>query len=335
MEQNLPSKSSRSTQGSRSASNKSQKRRNSDTPSSSSSATNDHGRDELDDRLRSVLSHPLGLPLIEALHAITPTDQSFLKRTCPSVLPNDNNLNAILANVVNDWIKNNDHDELGLTKELSKKIEEEFCDTSKKVGEEFKETTISLHSAAEVKVNVDNGQGIIGHGFIDILLSSGIDASTAKPLALIEVGRQNSDWWKKLDQNVTYLKAMLGTEQTEECVKLDLDKPVLLAVLTIDKEDTEQFRVKFGVFLCTPKGNNDFRMTLIWHTLAPDLQEASIVFGRFLRVTYCFAGWRETNDDEYSYLSSNCCRVGDSVSAGFGLLLVSYYTTLLYSVLFS
>jgi hypothetical protein len=309
MERKSPSKSSLSTQSSRSAPIKSQKTNPSDSPSST--ANNSHGRDELDARLRSVLSHPLGLPLTQALHDGNPNDLLFLKRAFPNELPNDSKLNTVLENAVNDWVTNNTPNSLRepqLTKVLSTKIEEEFKETS-------------LHSAAEVQVKVDNG-----HGSIDILLSSSCsDASTAKPLALIEVGRKDSDWWKKLDQNVKYLKAMLKIGQIDERVILDSDKPVLLAVLTIEKEGTEpeQFRVKFGVFLCTPKSNTDFRMTLLWHTMASELQEASKIFGKFLRVTYCFAGWRENNDDTYKYLSSNCCRVGNSVSVRFGLL-VSY-----------
>jgi hypothetical protein len=329
MEQNKPpSKSPRSSaqrsgscrSSTRSASNKSQKTRNSDSPSSS--ATNSSGRAGLNARLRSVLSHPLGLPLTVALHdGIDPkNDLTFLKRAYPPVLTDKSQWDSILENAVTEWTHNNNnnnkrapesprepHLEPKLTTLLSKKIEEE--------------TSSSLRSAAEARVKVDDRGGF---GFIDILLSSdsGSDSGTpAKPLALIEVGRKNANWWLKLDQNVKYLKGMLEIQQTDQLVMLDLDKPVLLAVLTIE-DVTKPFRVQLGVFLCTPKksNDNDFRMTLLWHTTASNLQEASSFFGRFLRVAYCFGGWREKDNDvdnnkghQYTYLSSNCCRVGDSV----------------------
>eukprot|EP00977_Amphora_coffeiformis_P019744 scaffold7419_cov110-Amphora_coffeaeformis.AAC.3 len=49
-----------------SGSRKSRRSNSSDSPSAS--ATNEHGRDELNRRLRSVLSHRLGIPLLYAFH---------------------------------------------------------------------------------------------------------------------------------------------------------------------------------------------------------------------------------------------------------------------------
>eukprot|EP00980_Cylindrotheca_fusiformis_P026109 scaffold15363_cov64-Cylindrotheca_fusiformis.AAC.1 len=94
------------------------------------------------------------------------------------------------------------------------------------------------------------------------------------------------------------------------------DKPLLLAVLTFDESvceggNTCDFRI--GTFLCSRKITaNEYQMSLLWHTKSNTVEDASNIFGRFLRVTADFQQWRDDGQSVsgYEYFSSNCCRVG-------------------------
>ena len=147
---------------------------------------------------------------------------------------------------------------------------------------------------------------------------------------VIEVGLNKDQWLQKLDQGVKYLKRMCQ-EQDAKCLRFE--KPLLLAILTIDKKDSENHDFQMGVFLCSRKNNNNnlgtvdpfFRMSLLWQDKTSDQEEASGMFGRMLTVTANYQEWRRrpdshswetkwlNNSNEYEYLSSNCCRIGESV----------------------
>eukprot|EP00980_Cylindrotheca_fusiformis_P018444 scaffold6082_cov86-Cylindrotheca_fusiformis.AAC.1 len=53
-------------------------------------------------------------------------------------------------------------------------------------------------------------------------------------------------------------------------------------------------------------------MSLLWHTKSNTVEDASNMFGRFLRVTADFQQWRDDGQSVsgYEYFSSSCCRVG-------------------------
>ena len=127
---------------------------------------------------------------------------------------------------------------------LSVKIEEESGNTG-------------FHSDAEVCVDYEYvnvfGATVRAKPSIDILLTPQVKASKEllTPIVVIEVGRNDSDWWKKLDQNIKYLNKF-GIHQKD--THLRFDKPLLCAALMIEGEATEvDLKVKLGVFLCSPK----------------------------------------------------------------------------------
>jgi len=217
---------------------------------------------------------------------------------------------------VNDWWNLDtlvdNADEKKLTKLLSDKIENQNSKTG-------------FYSAAEVAIRTAADTSRI-EGFTDILLTpkpNGKDStdkessSRSTPLAVIEVGRNDLDWWKKLDQNIKYVDR-LGKQQQDK--RLCFEKPLLSVVLTIEGEE-EKLKVKLGAFLCCPKDNSgdhdNFRMTLLWQFSTSDLKEVSKAFGKLLRTTSDFSRWRDASVDahqRFEYFSSNCSRVGDMVS---------------------
>ena len=91
---------------------------------------------------------------------------------------------------------------------------------------------------------------------------------------------------------------------------------MLCAILTLEGEDnTQELVSQFGVFLCWPNSGKRFRIALLWNARNFDLLAASKDFGCFLRVVSSFAVWLKTDSKvDYEYLSSNVCRVGNTVS---------------------
>jgi hypothetical protein len=278
--------------------------------SANASATNDHGRCTVNNRFRSILSHPLGLPLFYVLHDKEPSTlgfelfdkifgieskQAFHNDAAPS---NIKTLDGILETALREWVITPNSVETHLTKRMSTLIELEFGNTG-------------FHSAAEVGVKYENRPK---DGKIDILLSN---SSSSTPLAIIEVGLHDNEWWKKLDQNVKYLDSF-GDHQRDP--RLRFDVPLLFAVLTIEGEKTtKERRYKLGVFFCTPKErDDDCRMSLLAQFCTNNRQLAAKAFGRVLRATYFLDKWRNKTrvDKTVEYFSSNCCRVDRYVSSG-------------------
>ena len=170
-------------------------------------------------------------------------------------------------------------------------------------------------------------------GKVDIVLSESADRKDAivtSPFALIEVGLDNSFWWKKFDQNLKYIDGLYEHKQKDD-QEQKLREPVICAVLTIDGDVINNLKIKFGVFLCWPKAESKCRMAHLWHAFTTDLEAASEAFGRFLWVVSLFAKYRRSGEDKtptYQYLSSNCCRIGN-VRSQLLLLLLGVSLTVL------
>jgi hypothetical protein len=271
----------------------------------------------VDQRLRSVLSHPLALPLIYMLNgkdpdSIFPCHLARVSKFRKDGAKSNTDFDNIFSDAVTEWLRvyptPKDRSETQLTKLLSARIEEKTIQTG-------------FHSDAEVGVNCAEVSAVPSkhskNSRIDVLLTPEEKNSKmpSTPFALIEVGRNDLNWWKKLDQNIKYFDK-LGDQQKDQ--RLRFKKPLLCAVLTIEGEELKaEFKVKLGVFLCSPKGPSprNSRFTLLWHFKATSLKEASEAFGKLLRATSDFSSWRENNEAlEYEYFSSNCCKVGDYVS---------------------
>lgn len=89
---------------------------------------------------------------------------------------------------VNDFPEKEKREETRLAKLISTMVEEEHMNSK-------------FHSDAEVSVN---HQDHAKPSRIDILFSPKDKAATdeqSTPLAIVEVGRKDLDWWKKVDQN--------------------------------------------------------------------------------------------------------------------------------------
>uniref|UniRef100_A0A7S2XKI1 Protein kinase domain-containing protein n=1 Tax=Attheya septentrionalis TaxID=420275 RepID=A0A7S2XKI1_9STRA len=303
----MAGRSSSLFQGNGGGSRKASKKSASDSPSAS--AANDQGKEQVNRRLRSVLSHPLALPLLHMLHGNNPGNLDYLSKESEFYKDDDDDddgtestsFDCIFENTFNDWLKVTKRDEPGLTKALAKAIEDKHED-------------MNFHSDIEVRMNHEDK--IKPYGKIDILLTPEEKASETKstPFAIIDVGRNDVDWWKKMDQSMKYL-AKMGSDQTDN--RLRFEEPLLLVVLTIEggggAPSDKELKVRLGVFFCSPKSTckDDYRISLLWQSHTNNLTKASKDFGRLLRATSDFSRWRVDGqvNVRWEYLGPNCCKV--------------------------
>ena len=287
-------------------SNQDLKRSKSDAPYAS--ATNDNGYRELNERIRSVLSHPLGVALLCAFH-----DNAKIKGDLPSWLNHfgkhkDNKMyQDLLEESVTEWRKMKPPT---IEKNLTELITDKINSKSNAV--------LASH---QVKLTDKSKYPL---GVMDILVGKPIVVGTAKEKTsslVIEVGLDGLDWFKKFDQAIKYLKIMCQEEDFQE--KISFQKPLLLAVVTLGKEGKgDDTNFQMGVFLCSRKisqsntFDDNFRVSLLWQSRTKSLTEASKLFGRTLAIAELFGKDRdkfENGVEGYEYLSSNCCRIEDKV----------------------
>ena len=328
-----PTSSSKNEPASGSSLNSSKKRSGSNP---SSVANKYHGKDVLNDRLRSLLSHRLALPLYYAFNETDGRETKPLYRASVEIaVPNEggdgggDGLGNILEQAVTEWVrdcKDSLRTEKQLTKIMRQKIRDHEVCKSKHFHLPEKGTLLKTQESAQDKP---------GTGYSEFLFSDSTDeGGPSTPLALLEVGRNNQEWWKKLDQAWIYLD-ILSNDMSKE--PLIFNDAVLCSALTIEGEDNgPTFQSQLGVFLCWPSNGKRSQIALLWNVRSSGLNEASQAFGRFLRVVCSFANWRKNNDAnaDYEYLSSSVCRFGTTVSWSRScclILSVSLQITLLIS----
>jgi hypothetical protein len=285
------------------SSNKSQKRNSTDSPCGS--ANNGHGLEMLYDNVRSVLSHPLGLALVCAFNADAISCASAVPKQITDFVqvcsrPNDGvQWDNVLENSVREW-----------RADASKRDEKKLTGRISEIINNSSSTCIAAASEKEMRRIDENGQSK-RFGALDIVVSPKLPGPVEQtPVAIMEFGLNMEEWWSKLDQLTIYLLRMCSNPE----VGLHFRKPLLFAVATID-DNEEEFKLRLGVFLCTPKDPCHFRITLLWRSQTGTLKDSSNAFGKLLRVTSTFASFRATKTPfVYEYFSSNCCKIGSMVS---------------------
>ena len=269
----------------------------SDSPSAS--ASNKNGFFEIVQRLRSVLHHPMGLPLTCLLENKSESKvKELLLRNFSDQLETQLKSDAfddLFSACYSSWTNPG---EPALTAALSTRM-----------GEAMKAS--NLEALHQYLVSRPPGK-------IDVLVRrvAHDKSSSTAPVLLIEVGLQNEDWWKKVDQGITYVQALTKVDD-EKRDTARFTEPMLFTVVTIAKTNRESMSARLGVFLCTQRKpespSDDFRVALLWRTETKDLQELSKAFGRMLRATCLLPKWKDTACENYEYLGPNCCRIGDKV----------------------
>jgi hypothetical protein len=263
--------------------------------SPSAGASTAHGYDATNDKLRSVLAHPLGLPLVCFLNEKSISQEFQLY----SDLDHQDKLiqtETIFSEAAQKW---NGQKEVDFTTKLLTKIKESQVVAG--LGRELRD------------VGGDDWRGIA-----DLLLGSNPSTTPRSVVTAVKVGVGNSQWWNKVGQGVTYLELVGGAQQGEHCFR----KPMILSVITLDKVEESgsigQLKARFGAFLCTFKDSKDcnsFHVSLLWQEETHSLEAASQAFGKLILATFKCEKWRDMNPTlKYRYLGPNCCRVGEMVT---------------------
>ncbi|KAG7358086.1 RIO1 family protein [Nitzschia inconspicua] len=292
--------------------------RNSSSDSPSQKANNDAGFDIARYKLRSVLTHPLGLPLLFAFHDKETDKMKYLQQKRTQFNQQQiKTLDGLFQKAVEGTENKQERD---LTTSLAELIKEQ-CQT------------LPYRALSEVYIQDNKNQK---KGVLDIILTHAENKDQAfetPPLAVLEFGLNAGDWWRKLHQGTLYLEMMMNLALQN----LTIDQPILLMIVTVDRNRNSNINSKsnfrMGVFMCVSKGANStkgdrYRISLLWHWQTSDKSEASKSFGKFLRVTADFASWRRNHQSPkgYEYFSSNCCKVAtlDSNSTEAAMVLRSY-----------
>jgi hypothetical protein len=287
---------------------------------SSVSANSELGQIRLGERERSIISHELAPALTCIMYGRDPDTLDYLQRK-QKAFPNGTAINDIFGTAVRDWPETRRKNgtmqklEVSLTKKLSELIEAIHDQTRIRAASEVHVKMAKLKpnmptAATAPAGEASNAATLASKGRIDILLSEDTGDSTdpTTPLAVIEVGIGH-DWWRKLHQGVQYIDAI-----SEVDPRLQFRGPTLCAVVALNGTHQNP-TVAFGVVLCWRKdGGKTYRMAPLWLNFMCTLEEASEAFGRFLLAAASLADWRKTKDESYTYLSSHCCLVGDTVS---------------------
>ena len=286
--------------------------------SPSNGARSRGGYDTTMRQYRSVLMHPIAIPMVNYLNDIPESDNQehpdYVRNALNDFVSDD--LSGVFKDATMLWKKGNEKD---LTKHLLTKI--------KKAGEQLKKELLEFaEGEKEVKESGRKGK-------LDLIFHEPITDSTGKSndnkksiVAMFEFGFESENWWTKQDQLLDY--ASMFRRNLDN--KYKFDRPVLLSVVTINKKDCNEFKedtpiedinlgARYGVFLCVPKGDDgSIRITLLWRADTDYLEKTSCYFGKVLNavqlcwhmIKYCDTHKSTIN---YEYLGPNCCRIGDKV----------------------
>jgi hypothetical protein len=214
------------------------------------------------------------------------------------------------------WKSNKEKD---LTDEISTNI------NTRSQDERIDGFAIESESNTNGKLLIFETQKYIGtakvQGQPDFIISKrsnpGNPSSKKSVVMVIEFGIGHEFWWQKQDQMLQYVKILLTQDETKNPAYV-FDQPILLTVITVNKRSDSNpiIDVRYGVFLCTRKDKQDYRIALLWRRNdATSLKDASKQFGKILYAAHVCTSLREDKAllKLYRYLGPNCCKFGDLV----------------------
>ncbi len=262
------------------------------------SATASVGFRQTNQALRSLLMHPLGIGLASLLNekelpsSAVPIDQKRLVyNTCTQ-------RDGIFKAAVTNW---NGERETDLTKQIMAQIN---------VSKIRNDNVLNI----EAERGIDGGKGRP-----DFIISKENGQNPKSIVMMIEFGIGHQWWWLKQHQILLYVKILLKQEENK-IHAYAFDQPILLTIITVNKRNNQteggDVDVRYGMFLCTRKNDDDFRLALLWRKRSTSLKDASKQFGKILYAANVCAMLREDRAlrKSYEYLGPNCCKFGDLVS---------------------
>lgn len=267
--------------------------------------TSHHGYAFLEINNKSILYHPVGLPLVAAFDGqdLANLPSAYPVKAFPPETWTNENGNTIFSDVVSSLQNSKKIRKKTLIKRLYEQIELAFPD-------QFSVETERRMIALENKHCV----GQLDLAFLP-KLNEGQRADT--PLCVVEVGLSGNDFWEMFDRGTAYLGIMRQQREVPYC----FDEPMLLVIIKLDgkiAKASHDFNFKMGVFLCSPSNKHmDFPVSLIWRKEQTAVEDASMSFGLLLRILDHFQTHRSKKyEGEAEYFGPNCVKAGDMVSGG-------------------
>lgn len=340
--------------------------------SASAQANIDGGFKLFNSLLRSLLAHPMGVPLAALLHAVkfnepflsvysvfelkqqledVITDKKTQKKSKAIKKPpadnqskraktgegttatshpstdsgespasaetEKNSIENVFENAVTEWRQ------AGKGRPETSLKETDF---TKRLAAKLDDMCMLCTGGSEAQVNappVVDEKDIRGR--MDLVLGSGSIAS-----CVIEVGIDVTQWWKKVHQVLLYAENMFAVpaktmfptpaDKTKNQM-ISIGDAVLVGAIVMNGKNIgtigDAMDAKFGLFLCTRKTKNEYRLSLLWREATNTIDGASKAFGKILRASNAFEQWSGVTfpqESEYEYLGPNCCRLGNKVS---------------------
>ncbi len=221
----------------------------------STSVTQTNGFNAVDEKLRSILMHPMGMLLTALLNDVAPpnidsddfwsvaktsnTNADFPTYDAADTLDQ----NFVLADAITKW---NGQKEKDLTDTIYSYVD--ALSASDRIDgyggqgenslqfEEQKETkSKSKGAASDEEVGDENRLGTM-----DFVISEADhkDKSKAQVVAIYEVGIYHTSWWAKTEQILRYVQSIRNSE--DDGCKYRVDQPILLNVVTISKNSKDE-----------------------------------------------------------------------------------------------
>jgi hypothetical protein len=311
-------------------------------------ASPEGGFGRVNHRLRSVLFHPLGLPLVGFfLRDDEEADDSDKDNDDPAALCKQR-VRKLLPHVDEPFLRWSRSDAMD---EVFRESYEEYrgaVDTCERQNPKVaappteEDLTRICHRRISTRLkhaslvalhrhSVDYSARVRSKAVADLLIlrddeheNSSSSSSRKAIVLLLDVALDvDPDWWSKADQAVQFLQALL--DPMNEASGAQFSGPALLAVLSIKTAnglgDASLQSAHLGVFLCVPATGSgpcpDFRMALVWREMFSSLDNASKGMGKALRAASALADIMANQGsmgfDMFQYLGPNCCRIENKV----------------------
>jgi hypothetical protein len=275
------------------------------TSATASESTGDmDGYHELLQKLRSITGHPLGFLLLKFLHpnqnVKIPSEIDFEPiRGIEKISPRQT---SELKRCVSGWLEN--YPTPGMK---AKPLAESLTTSMNKVW-----SNTELYASHQDCLNWIDPAIRNPHKFhSDILVHRAVDGNKIDhnqdpAVLLIDAGVGKYHPLAKVDQALCYEKILLKMGLLVE--------PMLTAVVTVDAERGQFQKAELVLFLVVPRGNQDFRMSLLGHYAPETLDDFVRDCVRLMQVTELMEGWKARGAPvDYECLGPHCCRIGEQV----------------------
>jgi hypothetical protein len=160
-------------------------------------------------------------------------------------------------------------------------------------------------NAPRLDVMITSGERVLS--FVEVGLTSATFVADTDNTAVNE--QLDKLFWEKIDQSMIYLRLLRQSrvQKGNEFFVVKDGQTILMCVLVLDRGCTIG---RMAVFACEPKGEEEFRIALMWRKEA-SLKHLDDAYGRFINGVQHLEGLdnRKQAQLSFEYLGPNCSKV--------------------------